>query len=233
VTSGSRERILGNLRRSPRRGAPDGTDASAVRHRLAEHRPNTIPSRATALDREGRVALFIEMAEEVSATVARVPSLDNVPDAIAEYLAAHNLPSRLVTTSDPALARIPWDRRPTIERRQGIAGAEDLTGITGAFAAIAETGTLMLISGRDSPTRNNFLPDNHIVVLRADAIVPSYEEGWTRLRAATPAGGEFTMPRTVNFITGPSRTADIELKIELGAHGPRRLHIVIVDEARR
>jgi L-lactate dehydrogenase complex protein LldG len=85
----------------------------------------------------------------------------------------------------------------------------------------------MLISGPESPTRNNFLPDNHIVVLRAEQIVPTYEEGWNRLRAReTP----FTMPRTVNFITGPSRTADIELKIELGAHGPRRLHIVIVDE---
>ncbi|HEY5209793.1 MAG TPA: lactate utilization protein [Stellaceae bacterium] len=227
----SRDKILGNLRRSLRRGASDETAATDVRERLAEHRPNTIPARATALDPEARIELFIAMAEEVSATVARVAGFEQVPAAVADYLAQHNLPSDMVITPDPALSPIPWQERPTLSLRPGIATGDDLVGVTGAFAAVAETGTLMLISGPDSPTRNNFLPDNHIVVLRAEQIVPSYEEGWTRLRALkTLTEGKFTMPRTVNFITGPSRTADIELKIELGAHGPRRLHIVIIDE---
>ena len=227
----SRDRILGNLRRSLRRGAADDA-AAAVRERLAEHRANTIPARATALDHDARIDLFQTMAEEVAATVTRVSGLDDVPAEVADYLARHNLPSALVITPDPALEPIPWDERPTISLREGIASGADLVGLTGAFAGIAETGTLMLISGPASPTRNNFLPDNHIVVLRAEQIVPTYEEGWNRLRALkTLTDGHFTMPRTVNFITGPSRTADIELKIELGAHGPRRLHILIVDEA--
>jgi len=227
----SRDRILGNLRRSLRRGAADDA-AAAVRERLAEHRANTIPARATALDHDARIDLFQTMAEEVAATVTRVAGLDDVPAEVADYLARHNLPSALVITPDPALEPIPWDERPTISLREGIASGTDLVGLTGAFAGIAETGTLMLISGPASPTRNNFLPDNHIVVLRAEQIVPTYEEGWNRLRALkTLTDGHFTMPRTVNFITGPSRTADIELKIELGAHGPRRLHILIVDEA--
>jgi len=227
----SRDKILGNLRRSLRRGASDETAAADVRERLTEHRPNTIPARATALDHDARIDLFIGMAEEVSATVTRVAGFEQVPAAVADYLAQHNLPSDMVITPDPALAPIPWHERPTLTLRSGIATGDDLVGVTGAFAAVAETGTLMLISGPDSPTRNNFLPDNHIVVLRAEQIVPSYEEGWTRLRALkTLTEGKFTMPRTVNFITGPSRTADIELKIELGAHGPRRLHIVIIDE---
>src|SRR6185312_1687407 len=116
---------------------------------------------------------------------------------------------------------IPWQQRPTLTPRKGVATGDDLVGVTGAFAAVAETGTLMLVSGAGMATRNNFLPDNHIVVLRADQIVPSYEEGWERLRALkTLTDGKFTMPRT----------ADIELKIELGAHGPRRLHILIVDD---
>ncbi len=154
-----------------------------------------------------------------------------MPGAVADYLAQRNLPAQLVLTPDPQLAEIPWDDRPTIGLREGIAGADDLVGLTAAFAGVAETGTLMLVSGPESPTQNNFLPDNHIVVLRAEQIVPTYEEGWNRLRALkTLTDGKFTMPRTVNFITGPSRTADIELKIELGAHGPRRLHILIVDE---
>jgi L-lactate dehydrogenase complex protein LldG len=231
VTADSRDRVLGNLRRALKRGPADVAAAAVVRHRLEDHRANTIPARAAALDHEGQVALFVAMAEEVAATVVHVASLHDVPDAVADYLAAHNLPSRLVVTPDPALDKVPWDRRPTLEPRPGIAAADDLVGVTASFAGIAETGTLMLISGPESPTRNNFLPDHHIVVLRAEQIVPSYEEGWSRLRALrTLKEGHFTMPRTVNFITGPSRTADIELKIELGAHGPRRLHIVIVDE---
>jgi L-lactate dehydrogenase complex protein LldG len=231
MTTDSRDRILGNLRRSLQRDGADETAAATVRERLAEHRPNTIPARATALDPAGRIALFVAMAEEVSASTVRVAGSEQVPAAIADYLAQHNLPAELVITPDPALESIPWDERPTIALREGIATGDDLVGVTGSFAGIAETGTLMLISGPESPTRNNFLPDNHIVVLRAEQIVPTYEEGWDRLRALrTLRDGHFTMPRTVNFITGPSRTADIELKIQLGAHGPRRLHIVIVDE---
>jgi L-lactate dehydrogenase complex protein LldG len=226
----SREKILGDLRRALKRDANGAADAVAAR--LAEHRPNTVPARATSLDHEARIALFQSMAEEVSATVAHVANLAAVPGAVADYLAGRNLPSDLVVTPDPGLAAIPWETRPTLGVRKGIAGADDLVGVTGAFAGVAETGTLMLISGPESPTRNNFLPDTHIVVIRAEQIVPSYEEGWTRLRALkTLTDGHFTMPRTVNFITGPSRTADIELKIELGIHGPRRLHILIVDEA--
>ena len=227
----SREQILGSLRRSLKRGA-NAAAADEVKARLAEHKRNTIPARAASLDREAQIDLFIDMAKEVVATVARVASLDDVPDAVADYLAQHNLPADLVATPDPALAPIPWTKRPTLTVREGIIGAEDPVGITASFAGVAETGTLMLLSGPESPTRNNFLPDTHIVVIRADQIVPSYEEGWTRLRALkTLKDGHFTMPRTVNFITGPSRTADIELKIEMGIHGPRRLHIVIVDEA--
>ncbi|HUN47962.1 MAG TPA: LUD domain-containing protein, partial [Stellaceae bacterium] len=99
------------------------------------------------------------------------------------------------------------------------------------FAAIAETGTLMLTSGPEAPTRNNFLPDDHLVVLRAGQVAATYEDGFDRLRERQKNGGdEWAMPRTVNFITGPSRTGDIEQRIELGAHGPRRLHIILIDD---
>ncbi len=117
-----------------------------------------------------------------------------------------------------------------LEIRRGRVEDADPVGVTACFAGIAETGTLMLISGPESPTRNNFLPDTHIVVLRAAQVVASYEDGWTRLRAARHAAGQSPMPRTVNFITGPSRTGDIEQRIELGAHGPRRLHIVLIED---
>ena len=93
-----------------------------------------------------------------------------------------------------------------------------------AFAGIAETGTLALVSGPANPTTLNFLPDNHIVVLRKEDILSDYESVFARLRTAYGKGGA---PRTLNFVTGPSRSADIEQTLLLGAHGPRRLHIVI------
>jgi L-lactate dehydrogenase complex protein LldG len=89
----------------------------------------------------------------------------------------------------------------------------------------------MLISGEATPTTLNFLPDTHIVLLRASQVVAAYEDGWDLLRQR-PGDGPHRLPRTVNFITGPSRTGDIEQKIELGAHGPRRLHVILVDDAK-
>ena len=189
------------------------------------HRRNLIPARAASLDHAGQIALFISEAQAVDTTIARVANAADVPGAVADFLSSQNLPARLVMTPDPKLDAIPWDARPMLELRRGIAEDSDAAGITGAFAAIAETGTLMLISGAETPTRNNFLPDTHIVVLRASEVVACYEDGWDRLRAAG------AMPRTVNFITGPSRTGDIEQRMVLGAHGPRRLHIVLIDDA--
>jgi len=98
--------------------------------------------------------------------------------------------------------------------------------VTEAFCAIAETGTVMLLSGPENPVRLNFLPEVHVVVVSTRDIVGGYEEAWDRLRREM---GEGAMPRTVNWITGPSRTADIEQTLILGAHGPRALHVLLTD----
>jgi L-lactate dehydrogenase complex protein LldG len=223
--SDARDQILGDIRGRLGRGRLDAAATGEAEERLAAHRRNLVPARAAALDHAGQVALFVAEAAAVDATIARVASAADVPGAVADYLSRQNLPARLVMTPDPKLAAIPWDTRPLLELRRGRAEDGDAAGVTGAFAAIAETGTLMLVSGPESPTRNNFLPDTHIVVLRASEVVACYEDGWDQLRAAG------AMPRTVNFITGPSRTGDIEQRIVLGAHGPRRLHIVLIDDA--
>jgi L-lactate dehydrogenase complex protein LldG len=214
-----------------KRGPLDETQRRALADRLADPPCNLIPARATSLDHQGRVALFVTLAEAVQATVTRVATAAAVPEAVADYLVRQNLPSRVVMTPDPQLADIPWGKQPMLEIRRGRAADGDSVGVTACFAAVAETATLMLLSGPESPTRNNFLPDTHIVVLRAAQVVASYEDGWSRLRAQRRRpDGSFAMPRTVNFITGPSRTADIEQRIELGAHGPRRLHIVLISD---
>jgi len=225
--SEARDQILAAIRKSLGRGRFDPNAEAELRARIAAHRRNPVPARAAALDHEAQMDLFVTMAEEVQATVTRVSSPAAVPEAVARYLAAENLPPQLVMAPDPGLDGIPWHSWPLLRIRRGRAEAEDRVSLTPCHAAIAETGTLMLISGPQTPTTLNFLPETHIVLVRGDQVLATYEDGWDRLRAAETAG---MLPRAVNFITGPSRTADIEQHIELGAHGPRRLHIVLVED---
>ena len=228
----AREDILAAMRAALGRRDSDGA-AAAVATRLSRHAVNLVPAR-TRLPRAEQIALFVDMAEQAATTVTRVASDADVPGAVAEYLAQHNLPSNAAMAPDARLSAIPWDSQPLLAFRRGPAEEADETGITGAFAGIAETGTLMMTSGAGRPTTLNFLPATHIVVLDEGTIVAIYEDAWSRLREASSApdaAGGWQMPRTVNFITGPSRTADIELVPALGAHGPKRLHVIIVGAA--
>ena len=222
MSAASRERIFASVRASLGKNRLENQlDAVRIESAFAD---NIIPSRTQSPGTDLE-ALFIEMAETVKCTIAQVPENDGVPQAISDYLAEHNLPSDVVMSPDHRLNDIPWDQTPMLRFRRSAADESDLVAITGTFAAIAETGTLMMASDPDRPNTLNFLPDNHIVVVSADDIVATYEDAWVRLRGRD---GGAAMPRTVAFITGPSRTSDIELVPTLGAHGPRRLHIVVV-----
>ena len=191
--------------------------------RLRKAPRGPIPARGQLPDAE-RVALFIEMAERINAWVARVAGDDEVPAAIAEFLRAHNLEPVLRRGDDARLAALPFDRTPQIEVLTGPSLGNDPVGLSRALAGIAESGTLILTSGRDNPTTLNFLPDTHIVLVSASDIHGDYETAWDEIRRIHGRG---RLPRTVNWISGPSRSADIEQTLLLGAHGPRRLHIVI------
>ncbi len=220
----ARDAVLAKVRRALGASADDAARSSAVKTRLDQPRPNTIPARGQ-LDREGRVKLFSEMAEGVAATVERLPSSDDVPAAVARYLRGHNLPLRFRTGSDPAIAALHWEREPHLERLQGASHGLDVVSFSHAFAGVAESGTLILLSGPDNPTTLNFLPETQIVMLSADDLAGDYEAVWSRIRERYGAG---VLPRTVNLVTGPSRSADIEQTLILGAHGPRALHILVV-----
>ncbi|MDH3232413.1 MAG: lactate utilization protein [Alphaproteobacteria bacterium] len=228
----SRERVLGDVRKAlGKRAQRDEAAEAALVARLEAHAPGTIPDRAQKSKPE-QIDLFIQMARDAAATVEEIKTLGAVPDAVAEFLAAHNLPSAIVAAPDPALEAVAWDSRETLEVRAGAAEPSDLTSVTTALAGVAETGTLVLASGPDTPTTLNFMPDNHIVVLHASQIVGDYETVWATLRERAAAGktdgAKKMMPRAVNWITGPSRSADIEQTLLMGAHGPRRLHILVV-----
>lgn len=222
--SAAREQILAGIRKSLGRSTPDDGAMRAARSRLAGHSRHIIPERVN-LDAPGLRELFLSKARAVSATVAEIRAMSNVPEAVAQYLASENLPARLVQA--PALRDIDWSVTPTMEVRVGAAEKSDDTSLAIADSGIAETGTLLLSSGPDTPTTLNFVPPTHIVVLLRDHLVASYEDAWDRLRAASAETGQ---PRVANFITGPSRTGDIEQKIEIGVHGPLRLHILLVGE---
>jgi len=151
-----------------------------------------------------------------------VDSLSAAASEIERYLVDSGAGNRLLVSGDDLIQQIEWPA--SLELQQRSATGEDRVSVTSALCGIAETGTLMLVSGEQNPTSLNFLPDYHIVVLRSDLLVPRMEDAWDKLRAAFAQ-----MPRTVNFISGPSKTADVEQTVEYGAHGPRCLHVVMVD----
>lgn len=220
----SRDTILASIRRSLHVKGDERIRAGIVEERLDRSPKGVVPARAQ-LDAAGKLALFIEKAEGVQATVARVASAKDVPGEVARYLRDNNLPAALRMGDDPRLAAMPW-KETALDVSAGRSNGLDLSGITHAETAIAETGTVTILSGHENPTTLNFLPDNHIVVLNASDLVPDLESVWARVRKKF---GKGEMPRTVNFVTGPSRSGDIEQTILLGAHGPRALHIVVVE----
>lgn len=221
----ARTAVMGRIRRHLKvsDGPEDEARRAAVRSRLERHARNLVPARADGDDAH-RLTLFKTMLERADATVTEVESPDEVPQAVAEFLRNHNLPFQIRTGADAALAALPWDRVPTLEVGHGPAEASDQASLSHAFAGIAETGTLALHSGQDNPTSLNFLPENHVVMVDADRVVGTYEDVWDRLREVF---GEGVMPRALNMVTGPSRTGDIEQRLFLGAHGPKRVHVII------
>ena len=221
----ARDDIFANLRRSLHVSGNEAPRRAAVAARIAASSPGVIPARGQ-IDAAGRVELFQKMAEAVQATVAVVERPDDVPAEAARFLRDANLPATLRRGDDPRLAAMPWETT-ALDIATGRSDGGDLNAISHAFGGVAESGTLAMISGPENPTTLNFLPDNHIVVVDVRDIAGDYETVFARVRERF---GKGVMPRTLNFITGPSRSADIAQTMLLGAHGPRTLHIVIVRE---
>jgi L-lactate dehydrogenase complex protein LldG len=219
----SREAILAGIRRSLGVHGDEAPRRFEVETRLKQTPPGVVPRRGQG-DPPGRLATFKAEAERAQASIAEVARWSDAPGEIARFLRENNCPATLRMGADPRLAGLPWAET-TLEILHGPSDGGDVNAVSAAFAGIAETGTLALVSGADNPTTLNFLPDNHVVVLPRDAILADYESVFAKLRGVY---GKGAAPRTLNFVTGPSRSADIEQTLLLGAHGPRRLHIVIV-----
>ena len=219
----SRDAVLARVRRAlgktdSRQQARADTEAY-----IAAHRQGPRPAMPADL-----VTRFAQRATDMASTVERLPSLAEVPGAVARYLDALVLPPALAAQKShagvcwPAFADLDWagaglqiEARPT--------AGDDRLGITGCFCAIAETGTLVVLGGADAPTATTLLPDTHVAVVPADRVVGGMEEAFALIRREREA-----LPRAVNLISGPSRTGDIEQTVVVGAHGPFRVHILVV-----
>jgi L-lactate dehydrogenase complex protein LldG len=206
------ERVRARLGRNDDNAADARRDIDAW---LAERRHGPRPNASGDL-----LARFKAKSEALSTTVDIVADWSAIPAAVARYLAAHDLPTRAVGW--PLVSGHEWAQAGIVFEGRGAVDA-DLVGITGCHCAIAETGTLMLLSSPDTPASVSLLPETHVAILAASRIVAGMEDAWNQ--ASTERG---SLPRAVNFISGPSRTGDIEQTIVLGAHGPYRVHVVVV-----
>jgi L-lactate dehydrogenase complex protein LldG len=222
----ARDTVFASIRSALAVNGQEAPRRKEVADRLSGHPAGVVPERGHLAPSEQR-ALFEKMLAVANGTCDVVASRDEVPAAIGNFLRSNNLPPALRRGSDEMLAALPWSREPMLEVTTGPSDGKQLASVSRAFAAVAETGTLVLTSGPDNPTTLNFLPDNHIVVLDAADLAGDFETVMTRLRDKFGPG---VLPRVVNMITGPSRSADIEQTLILGAHGPRRLHVIVVGE---
>jgi L-lactate dehydrogenase complex protein LldG len=188
-----------------------------VQSRLDAHPRGPLPSLDTDL-----VGRFRNRATALASDVRGPVAVSDAPSAVAAYLAEKQLPLQAVCW--PRLQDMNWSPAGLAVEARG-ASATDLVGITAAFCAIAETGTLVLLSGPETPATVSLLPETHVALVPLARIVARMEDGWDWLRREHGA-----LPRAVNFISGPSRTADIEQTVTLGAHGPYRVCIVLVSD---
>jgi L-lactate dehydrogenase complex protein LldG len=227
MTTSARDTLFASIRRSLAVSGAEETRRAAVAERLRQHPRGVIPARGQ-LPAAGRVKLFVQMVEAANGTAEILKSSDEVPAAVAALLRRHNLPMQVRRGDDPRLAALPWNDQRQLEVTTGTSDGHQLVSVSHAFAGVAETGTLVMTSGTDNPTTLNFLPDTHIVVLDARDVAGDYESVWARVREVF---GVDALPRAINLITGPSRSADIAQILILGAHGPRRLHVLVVGEA--
>ncbi|HVF63185.1 MAG TPA: lactate utilization protein C [Casimicrobiaceae bacterium] len=226
ANTAAREAILSRIRKAlTERGTASAARSEASRYVDAHARG---PQPVKTAD---GIAQFVDQAVHMESTVERIATLQDIPRAVARYLDALELPAAIAEQRShkgvcwPRFAQLDWRAAGLdIEARPTTGG--DRLGITGCFCAIAETGTLVLMTGADSPTATALLPDTHIVVLSESGIVATMEDAFARARRR-----DGRMPRGLHLISGPSRTGDIEQTIVLGAHGPYRVHVLLLPYA--
>lgn len=211
----ARENILSRIR-SANSARALGDKPDRVADRLARHPRGPMPKMEW-----DRLQRFKECSLAAASTLDQVNLLADVPQAIGRYIKEHDLPVTGVCW--PEFGDLDW-KGAGLKMEPRAATGDDKVGVTGTYCALAETGTLVLLSGQDQHATTSLLPETHVAVVSASRIVTSMEDVWDLLRSE---GGQ--LPRQINFVSGPSRTADIEMTLVYGAHGPFRVHVILVE----
>lgn len=222
--SAARDNVLDRVRKALGKRERMAAEFDAAEATMAAHRQGPRPALAS-----DRILRFMQRARDMESSVERIDGRAAIPAAVARYLDGLSLPAG--PAGEKARAGVCWPEFATLDW----AGAglsiearptqgDDRLGISGVFCAIAETGTMVILAGPDAPSASALLPDTHVAVVPADRIVDGMEEAFDLIRRER---GQ--LPRAVNMISGPSRTGDIEQTIVLGAHGPFRVHVLVVD----
>jgi len=219
-TIDARDAILASIRGRLRKETSEEA-RKKVSERLNRLQDNLIPARAR-LERPELAGLFVHMAKKSMATVEEVEG--TIPSAVQRYMKAHDLGTRLVIAPQSPHAALDWESAGLLANKRRARNGDNVA-LSSAHAGIAETGTLVLASGPANPVNQAFLPNHHIVTLRDRDLVAFPEESFQKLREE-PGG----LPRTVNWITGPSRSGDIGMKLMFGAHGPLTVHILLTGQ---
>jgi L-lactate dehydrogenase complex protein LldG len=188
---------------------------------------DVLPSvRSSLLDPADVIGSFVRNATSVRVTVHDVAGLDVPPDVIADIVERHGV-ERAVVTREPEAVRVG-----DLLRAAGVVVDEATIetcasahlGVTGATAAIATTGTVVLRSDTTGSRSASLLPPVHLCVLAASRVVGTSTDVLAGLGAAP-------MPSNVVLITGPSRSGDIEQIITVGVHGPPVVEVVLLRDA--
>lgn len=228
----SRDRILAKVRAGVAAGnQPSVADSDKLRRatveqRLAAHERHLVPERTAGKSAAELSTIMRRWLELAGGEMIEVASEGAVPAAIADFLRRYNLPQRLRMGADKRLGGLPWSNEPQLELSHGPAERTDMASLTHALAAVAETGTMVVASCADNPVTLSFLPENNIVLVQRADVVGPLEDAITRVRTRADSGAG--LPRTLNMISGPSRSADIGGIPVFGAHGPRRLCLIVI-----
>lgn len=212
VMNSTRRTILNQIRQALQHNQLTHNTIAELEAQLAAQTIPEPPTLAADL-----TTMFIKQLTKVAGTIEIIPRTTDIPLAILTFLQQQQLPPKIVATAN--LKTINWPPQWQIAYRA--AQPADAVSVSYAVAGIAETGSLVLLSSPKSPTTLNFLPSNHIIILSQADLVAHLEAVWIHLRSQP-------LPRSINIITGPSRTADIEQTLQVGAHGPKRLHVILV-----
>ncbi len=210
--SSARDEILGRIRNSTR------TEKNKSNIEDAQTSMKTMES--ATINFAAGPDKFIAKLNEVKATVSVISSRMELVREVHEYVARHQEKPTITLANEPELTSLDWSESSITTDYEPHSIS---VSVTSACYGIEETGTLILYSSPTSPTGMNFLPDYHIVTLDTSNIVVSMDDVWCGLRK-----NEQAIPRSINMITGPSKTADIEQDIQFGAHGPKFLHVILI-----